>query len=275
MSRIIRIKNPWCALLFMPLACGALEMQPWFCDIYEFHFVGSYAYSHFKTVQGARPQLREPFNANVLSLGLEFCPSPEWSIETDLQFADTSAMSFNFRTFALQGRYLWCDDIVGDPVSFATGFSTRITSTRALRDVSCSAHANCDFEVNFSLGKEFDANESWRWRLWGFGALGHGNRGSPWVRALIMGETNINDVHRWALYAIASNGYGRHSHLDPYHFFGYAKIRQKSIDLGIRYGFRTGVWGSWRFEYQRRILAKACPQSVNTAIVSYLLPFSF
>lgn len=262
-------------VLALPAVSPALEMQPWFCDVYEFHFVGSYAYSRFNTVQGAIPQLREPFNANVLYFGLEFCPTPEWSIDTDLQFADTSAMPFNFRTFALQGRYLWFDDIIGDPVSFSTGVSSRVTSTRALHDVSCPSHANLDFELNFSLGKEFDTNESWRWRLWGFGAVGHGNRGSPWVRGLVMGETNIHDMHRFALYAIGSNGYGRHSHLDPYHFFGYAKIRQKSIDLGIRYGIRTGVWGSLRFEYMRRVLAKACPQNVNTVIVSYLLPFSF
>ena len=90
-----------------------------------------------------------------------------------------------------------------------------------------------------------------------------------------MAETNINDMHRWAFYALGSNGYGRHAHLNPYHFFGYAKIRQKSIDLGLRYGFRIGVYGVLRLEYQRRVLAKACPQNVNTGIVSYLLPFSF
>lgn len=261
--------------LCLPLLCGAVEMQPWFCDVYEFHFLGSYAYSRFRTVEGARPQWTGPFNANVVYLGLECCPSPEWSIDGDLQVAATSQMPFNFRSGALQARYLWFDDIVGDPVSFSTGLSVKATSSQALRDVSCFSHANVDFELNFSLGKEFDANESWRWRLWGFGAVGHGNRGSPWVRALVMAETNINDVHRWALFAQGSNSYGRHGHFDPYHFYGYAKIRQKGIDLGVRYGARLSVYGTIRFEYQRRVLAKAFPQNVNTFLFSYLLPFSF
>lgn len=269
------MKRVIAALSALPALCSALEMQPWFCDVYEFHFVSSYAYSRFNTVQGARPQLREPFNANVVYLGLEFCPSPEWSIDSDFQVAATSAMPFNFRTMALQGRYLWADDIIGDPVSFATGFSTRVTNSRALRDISCPSYANVDFELNFSLGKEFDANETWRWRLWGFGAVGHGNRGSPWVRGQVMGEMNIYDIHYWSLYAYGTNGYGRHAHLDPFHFFGYARIREKSIDLGVRYGFRTGVWGILRFEYWRRVLAKAYPQNVNTMVISYLLPFSF
>jgi len=37
-----------------------------------------------------------------------------------------------------------------------------------------------------------------------------------------------------------------HSHVDTDHFNGYAKIRQKSIDLAFRYSYRLGVWGSLR-----------------------------
>ncbi|MES2273793.1 MAG: hypothetical protein V4487_06340, partial [Chlamydiota bacterium] len=146
---------------------------------------------------------------------------------------------------------------------------------RSLKDVSCPYHGNVDFEANFSVGKEFDASDCWRFRIWGFGALGHANRGSPWVRAIVALETNINDLHKWALFAEASNGYGRHSRVEIDHFHGYAKIRQKSIDLALRYGYRMGVWGTLRLEYQRRVLAKSCPAHVNAFIISYLLPFSF
>lgn len=261
--------------LLLPLSAMALEVQPWFGDVYEFHFLGSYAYSRFRKVENAIPPLGRLFQAHVAYLGLDFSPTPTWSIDGDIQFADTTAQSFNFRTIALQARYLWTDDIIGDPVSFATGANIRTTASHALRDVSCPSHANVDFEVNFSLGKEFDASESWRWRTWAFGAVGHGNRGSPWVRAIIALETNIEDQHKWALYAEGINGYGRHTHIDPNNFFGYAKIREKAIDLGIRYGCSLGVWGTLRFEYIRRVLAKSCPENVNTFEVSYLLPFCF
>lgn len=269
----MRLRSIVAGFLALPALCSALEVQPWFGDVFEFHFLSGYSFSWFNKVQGGRPQLQSPFHANVLDFGLEFCPSAEWSIDGDLQFASTTE-PFRFRSTAMQLRYLWFDDVVGDPVTFATGVSGRATSSKALHDVSCPSHAHADFELNFSLGKEFDASESWRWRVWGFGAVGHGNRGSPWVRAIAAAETNINDQHRWALYAIGSNGYGRHSHVDLDHFRGYAKIRQKSIDAGIRYGCKLGVWGTLRFDYQRRILAKACPQQTNTFIVSYLLPFS-
>ncbi|MES2273792.1 MAG: hypothetical protein V4487_06335, partial [Chlamydiota bacterium] len=112
--------------LLLPLVGCALEVQPWFGDVYEFHFLGSYAYSRFNSVSNGVPQLTQPFQSNVAYFGLDFSPSPEWSIDTDLQFADTTQQSFNFRTVALQARYLWLDDIVGDPVSLTTGANIRV-----------------------------------------------------------------------------------------------------------------------------------------------------
>lgn len=266
----------WIAsLLLLPLLASALEVQPWFGDCLEFHFLANYTYSFFDKVQHGVPQLTSTFQSNVGYLGLDFSPTPEWSIDTDIQVADTTQESFNFRSIALQARYLWLDDIIGDPISFATGANGRFTNTASLHDVSCPSHANFDFELNFSLGKEWDISDSLAWRLWGFGCVGHANRGSPWVRAILAVEANYDDQHKFALLAEGSNGYGGHRTVLVDRFNGYAKIRQKSIDLCARYGYRLGVWGTLRFEYQRRVLAKSCPSQVNAFLFSYLLPFSF
>lgn len=266
----------WLFFALFPLLANSLEVQPWFGDCLEFHFLGRYSYSRFDKVDHGIPQLDSPFNVNLVYLGLDFSPTPEWSVDTDLQFADTTKEHpFNFRTAAIQGRYLWMDDIVGDKVSLATGASIRATGSKALKDVSCPSHGNVDFEINCSLGKEFDATESWRFRAWGFGAIGHANRGSPWVRAIAAVEGNYDDLHKWAVYVEGINGYGRHTRVLIDHFYGYAKIRQKSIDIGFRYGYAIGVYGTIRVEYIRRVLAKSCPENVNTFMVSYLVPFSF
>lgn len=261
--------------LFLPIVASALEVEPWFSEVYEFHFDGTFAYSRFNSVQGARPAISSPYNVFLIYSGLEFSSSPQWCVDGDVQLADTSRTDFHFRSCAIQFRYLWLDDIVGDPVSFATGGSLRVTSDRALHDISCPSHSNIDFEIHFSMGKEFDFSDCWEWRFWCFGALGQANVGSPWVRGIAAIAANIDDRHRWDLLALGSNGYGRHPHLNPDDFHGYAKIRQKSIDIGIRYGYRLGIWGTLRFEYDRRVLAKACPQNVNNFVVSYLLPFCF
>jgi hypothetical protein len=258
-----------------PAALLGLEVQPWFGEVYEFHFLGSYAYSFFYKVQNSEPHYDQFFQSNLLYLGLDFSPSPVWSVDTDIQFSYTSKANPNFRSGALQARYLWLDDIIGDPISFSTGFSMRATSSTSLRDVSCPSHGNVDFELNFSLGKEVDPNDRWRLRGWVFGALGHANRGAPWVRAIAALEANMEETHKWALYADGVNGYGRRTHIDVNHFYGYAKYREKAIDLGLRYGYRIGVWGTLRLEYIRRVLAKTAPEQVNTFMVSYLLPFSF
>jgi hypothetical protein len=271
------MKKRLSSILFslLPFVGSALEMQPWFGDVYEFHFLGSYSYSRFHKVQNGTPQLTSPFNVNLIYLGLDFSSSPDWSLDADIQFADTTQESFNFRTGAVQARYLWLDDIVGDPVSLTTGINIRLTPTMSLRDVSCPSYGNADFELNAALGREIDASDDWRFRLWAFAAVGHANRGSPWVRGVAAIETNYDDAHKFAVYAYGTNAYGWQTQVDIDHFHGYAKIREKSIDLCFRYGYRMGVWGTMRFEYQRRVLAKSYPENVNTFLVGYLLPFSF
>jgi len=248
-------------------------MQPWFGEVYEFHFLESYSYSWFHSVQSSLPPYNQFFQANVFYSGLEFSPSPVWDVDGDIQFASTSKVPFNFRTGALQVRYLWSDDIVGDPVSFATGASVRVTAASSLKDVSCPSHGNVDFEVNFSLGKEFDAPTTWRFRTWLFGAIGQANRGSPWIRAVGSLEMNREDVHKFALYAEWINGYGSHKTIDVNNFFGYGKIRERALDIGARYGHGLGVWGTLRLDYIRRVVAKVAPEYVNTFMLSWLLPF--
>ena len=272
------MKKFWAAYLnsiMLAVSGVALEHQPWFGDVFQFHFLGDYTYSRFPSFQNGYPKLQQPFNSHVIYLGLDFSPSPIWSVDFDIQLADTTKTPFSFRTIAAQGRYLWMDDIIGDPISLVTGVSGRFTTSKNLKDISCPSHGNVDIELNVSLGKEFEASNNWLFRTWFYGALGHANRGSPWVRGILSLETNIDDSHKIALFAEGINGYGRHARVDINRFYGYAKVREKAVDVGIRYGYTIGVWGTLRAEYSRRVLAKSAPQYVNFYSVSYLLPFSF
>jgi hypothetical protein len=262
-------------ILLLPFTLFSLEKQPWLGDIYEFHYLGGYAYSRFHKVQGAVDQLTSPYNVNLLFSGLDFSFSPDWSVDADVEFADTSFRSFQFRSFGIQGRYLWLDDIIGDWASLVTSFSARIVSPNMLKDVSTPYHGNVDLELSISLGKELDSFRFWRFRFWGFGLIGIANRGSPWLRGGAFFEGNLDDTHKWALYLLGSHGYGRKRSIDIANFRGYGRIRQKSIDIGARYGYRMGVWGTLRFDYLRRVKASLCPENVNTFVISYLLPFSF
>ena len=262
------------ALLF-PVLAATLEVQPWFGCVYELHLLADYSYSHFDKVQGGVPALTKPFTVNLGYLGLDVTLSPQWAIDIDAQLAESSEQIFNFRTAAAQARYLWLDDLVGDGLTLSTGFNFRGTPSYALRDISCPSRTNVDFEVNTSVGKEFEANPQWLFRIWGYGAIGQGIKGSPWVRAIAAIETNLFETHKLGVFAEGVNGFGRHTHLSTKHFNGYSRVRYKAIDLSFRYGLRLGVWGTLRAEYTQRFLAKAYPQDLYTWSVSYLLPFSF
>ncbi len=260
--------------LSFPLGLFSLEKQPWFSDVYEFHLLSSYTYSEFNQVdKETKPNTSS--RDHLVDFGIETSPSAQWSIDGELSFVDTTRQAFSFQSSAVQARYLWLDDIVGDFLSLTTGVSMRLTSRRSLRDISCLYHGTGEFTLHTSFGKELDHGRFSRYRLWGFGLVGFSTSGSPWFRGVGSVEGNHYDLHKWALFLEGGHGYGKKMVVDPNHFFGYGKIRYKFLDLGVRYGYKIGVMGTVRFEYTRRLLAGAYPKNVNFFTASYLLPFSF
>ncbi|HUD01911.1 MAG TPA: hypothetical protein VMR37_06255, partial [Rhabdochlamydiaceae bacterium] len=76
-------------LLFslLSLSLQGLEIEPWFCNVWEFTFTPSYTYGRFNSVQNGHPQLKKPFNENLLTFDLEVSPSPNWDLDGDVEFA--------------------------------------------------------------------------------------------------------------------------------------------------------------------------------------------
>ncbi|HUD01810.1 MAG TPA: hypothetical protein VMR37_05750 [Rhabdochlamydiaceae bacterium] len=261
-------------LLLLPLSLFSLEIEPWFCNVWEFTFTPSYNYGRFNSVQNGHPQLKKPFNENLLTFDLEVSPSPNWDLDGDVEFAATTAQSMGFRSGALQARYLWLDDVIGDAVSLTTGLSARGVSSRSLRDISCPYHAHANFEANTSIGKEWDQGFDWRLRLYGFGALGMANIGYPWARAFLMFEGNVRSTHRFGIFAEGYFGFGNQERVNTHHFDGYADIRHQNIDAGLKYTYVFEIWGQLSFAYTRRLYAHSFPENVNFFTISYMLPFS-
>ena len=261
--------------LLFPFLLISVENQPWFGNVYEFDLTGRYTYSYYHRVPDAITQLDQTSEDHTLYFDLEFPPSPYWSLDADIHFADTPRQAFSFSSTALQLRYLWLDDIIGDPISLTSGFSCRYTCRRSLKDISCPSHRDFDFQAHFAMGKEFDKFEFWRYRIWGYGGLGIANEGSPWMRAILSFETNHKDRNILGVFLFGEHCFGKKIKLNIDHFCGYGRIRSKYISIMVRYGLRINEWGTLRFEYTRRILAKRCPADVNRFAMSFLLPFSF
>lgn len=259
----------------LPLPLFALEVEPWFSQPWECHLISAYTYSRFTHVQNAHPQIRHPFNDQMVSFALGTACGPSWAFDTEIEFVNTPVQRWGYRSFAAQGRYLWCDDIIGDPVSFATGLNIRAVSSHSLEDVSCPYHSYGNFELTGSLGKEWGRESLWVVRTFGFGGIGMANRGAPWMRLLASIEGNYDNRHRLAVFSLGYFGFGHKQTVDPDHFHGYANIAHRSIDLGAKYSYVFNIWGDLSLTYVYRPYAHAFPAHVNFITLSYNLPFSF
>lgn len=264
----------FCASVVNLLPLNALDMEPWFCNLWEFNFTPSYTYSRYRDVQNGHPQLKSTSNDHLLIFDLSVSPLPQWEFSADIEFADTPRQSMGLRSYALQGKYLWLNDVVGDPVSLTTGLNVREVSGHSLKDVSCPYHFHTNIELNASIGREWSRGFNWHLRLWGFGALGMANRGYPWTRAFTTLEGQWKGAHRLGLFSEWYAGLGGHATVNTDHFNGYAQIRHRNCDVGLTYTYIFEVWGRISVAYTRRVFARSFPENVNFFTLRYTLPFS-
>lgn len=262
-------------LVFLTAWLEAVEIQPWFGNIYEFSLFTKYTYSTFSKVNSSLTAFDGTEKDHLLYFDLEFPFSAEFSMDADLEFMSDRSEHFNFRSAALQARYCFLDDIIGDPLALTAGLNFRGVSDVFTHDISTFYPGIANFEGTLAIGKEFTKDENWRFRLWGTGALGIAEKGSPWLRGKIAFEGNHEDAFRWALFAGGYHSYGRHSHVDLNNFKGYGSVRAKVINLGAKIGYRLGVFGTLSAEYKRRVFAKRAPEQVNFYSVCYLWTFCF
>lgn len=269
------MRNKFALLSFLGAApLAALPVEPWLGDYYEFFFDGSYTFDYYNRVANALGGPKHSSRDHQVLLGLGFTFPQNVEAYAEIEFARTTRQEFNFRSFGLQGRYLWLDDVIGDPVSLTTGLSMRGVAHYSLKDISCPYAAEFNMELNISAGKEWSCGKFWTLHTYGFGAVGIAQRGAPWTRVLLSTEWNWEDKHRFQLFGRGDFGFGGRNFVNVNHFHGYANIHHQSIDIGATYRKVFLIWGTLSFEYARRIYAHAYPQGVNFFTVSYNLPFS-
>lgn len=268
-----------CALFFLHLGASssllAFDEKPWLGDFLDFYLDSSYTFYRYRHVQNAVKQPKSPSNNNLLTFDLGFFPFDGSEIAAELEIADTRRQSFGRRSLALQLRTRWMDDIAGDPISVTTGFSVRQVSHSSVRDVSSPYAAPWDFEAHGALGKEWSHGAHWYMRWYGIGALGQGNRGSPWTRGQLAFELNREDKHQLKFFGLGYWGFGHREKVNISHFHGWGKYDHSSIDLGAGYRYVFDVWGYLWIEYAHRVFARSYPQSQNSIQIGYHLPFSF
>lgn len=266
-------------LLVLPLGLSAmsvpmpLQMEPWLGDPYAFQAQVTYGYSHYPNVQNASVPLDKASNDQLVAGSIEWCLQ-NWDFELEAEFVNTPRQPWGYRAAALQLRYLWLDDVACDPVSLLTGCIVQNTNSRSLRDVSCPYHANMNFELNATLGKEWCSASQWLLRGYGFLGVGMGNRGSPWLRGQLSFQMNLESRHQGQLFALGYFGFGDETRVDTAHFRGWAKFRHQSIDLGGSYRYLFDCWGNLALDLSYRVFARTFPKQLFAISLTYTLPFS-
>lgn len=252
----------------------ALYTKPWLGDTYAFQLDAAFIYDRYKKVQGAAVQLKHPSNDKLYTLGLGFTVSDTVDLQAEVEFAATPRQPFGWRSVALQGRYLWLNDIKGDPCSVITAINVREVSGHSVRDVSSPYHYYFNAELSSSIGKEWSSKGWWTICTYGLGAIGTANRGSPWLKYMGVFEANIYDAHRFLFDVESYFGLGSKKHVDVDRFHGWARVHHQSIDLGAAYAYHMQIWGTLGVKYAYRVFAKSFPEHVNFITFFYHLPFS-
>ncbi len=263
------------AFILLSGAAFSLETRPWFSEVYEFNFQSDFTYSRFSKVQGASRQLKSPVNDFDFLFDLGFTLSESIDFQVELEVADTSITSWNFRSGAMQARYRLLDDISGDPVSLVFGLNVRGTTHNFLRDVSTPYASEFDSELTCSVGREWSKEGFWTMRTYALMTLGQGIQGYPWTRDLLVWQWNLNDIHRFTLFAEGDVGFGGNQHVNVKRFSGWGKFQHQSIDLGLAYGYKIGFYGVLTASYAHRVFAHNYPEHVNCFMLSYHLPYSW
>lgn len=261
------------AFLVLTASSFALDTKPWLGDAYAFNFQSAFCYSRFNKVEGASRQLSAPENNRDLSLDLGFT-TQSLDFQMEGEFGKTNNVNWALRSGALQARYQMLDDISGDPVSLTFGLILRGATHHFLRDVSTPYAAECNIELTCAVGKEWSKNGMWTMRTFGFAAVGQANRGLPWTREHLVLQYNLNDTHRFTVFADGDFGFGGRQHVNVRHFNGWGKFQHQSIDLGLAYGYKISFYGILTASYARRVFAHNFPEHVNFFTLAYCIPFS-
>lgn len=269
--------NKKLATLFFALVlrvASAYELQPWFYELLEFSFTPSYTFEHYSDVQGSTNPSKYVSNDHIVDFLLQVSPFPTLDVQIEATFEKTRRYEFGFETAGLQLRYLFLNDVAGDPVSLAVGLQSDFVDFSRLKDVSVPYHFVSNFELGSAVGKEFDKEQYWVHRLWAYAGVGIANRGEPWIRARLAYFFNLRDRHRFHLFSEGYFGTGGKNQINIGEHTGYFNVAHRSIDIGAAYQYHFDIWGDITLEYFYRPYAHAFPKNLQSITLSYRLPFS-
>lgn len=261
------------SLLFFPLY--AFNELPWTYELWECYFNPSYTYQTYKAIKNSNQKENKSFHNHLLNLDFSILFLPAWELSSVIELSGKHVEFMRLRSLGLQIRYVWLNDILGEPLSLVTGLNIRHVSSKSLKNPNCPYHQKNNIEILITLGKEWSEAFEWKTRIYSLAALGIANSGSPWIRLKAALEKNIHDIHSYGISIEGCAGFGHEHFIHIDHFNGYASINHQNIDMGVYYTYTFPIFGQLSIFYYYRLYAKYFPEKMQTMILEYQLPFSF
>jgi hypothetical protein len=238
------------ATFLLTSTLGALAVDPWFGNVYEFESKIAYNYLH-----------NHHHHANVALFNLGFVADPAWATELECQVGHP--------VIKAQVRHLWLNDCAGDAVSLTGGVSVAGVTHRALSQSLFLYHSHFETEAHVSMGKEFGFHNLGFFRVWGTVLGGIGASTSPWGKALLSLSAIYKENHKFACTLEEGKGFG-----DGRAWHPFAHTKYNYTDLSLRYQFSQVGYGSIFASVKRRLIAHHCPKRVTTLELGVDIPFS-
>lgn len=274
-------------LLIFPFACVATNLKPWFGTEYEFELRETALYQNYRSLAIPNRSHRElshrssnvhcpdqrTSNDLFITTSIEY-PFKRYSGEFEATAAFTHYQTQRWDNFRVTGRYLLQSEAVGAPFSMVIGITLTQPLTRGLQDVSSFHHGHLEGELHLSVGKKYgpSCSSDYFFRSWGYISVGTSDIGNPWIRGELAAEYKYNDNQE--LRGIINGIYGAGSrNLCERKFTGYGTIKHRSVDIGMRYAYTLGCWGTVSLQYSRRVYAYNFPSEANLVLFEYYFPF--
>ncbi len=248
-------------LLLLPLSLCALDLHynPWFGRDKEFEVGPYYTFRHYDRLDCEGDGNTSDY-ANIIGASFNFTWAPDWFFYSQVDLADTRHLNFNLNQWLLFVNTKWCDDIVGDCVSFTTGLQFAINTNHSLRQEILYHTGEWEFELHAAVGKEYAIFENWIFRGFLDLAVGIADRGTPWGKGLLAFEYNMYDCHYFALLARSWIGFGDQTLRCDQPFKGYGSLAHQNLDLGLAYQWSACEWGLFGIEGYIGVASKNYPK---------------
>lgn len=269
------VKFKLLVLFFLVSICqaSATEYQPWLGNVYEFELRSSLMYQDYTWLSTGSHLKKYSSNDVFLNASLGGALPSGFGLEAEITQARTRHQKGDIDQFKATGRYVWQDDIAGDPLSVTPGLSLIYALPYSLKDVSSFHHGRAEAELFLSIGKETPVETMWGSRWWSMLGIGMADRGFPWIRFDLSYEKRLWDRHEMQLFMYSLWGTGRKRlHLDD--FDGYGRIQHQSVDIGLRYTYLLEFFGNVSLEYSYRVHGRNFPIYTHRAVAQLLYTFS-